>query len=106
MYVYVSQNYPCQIGAGDESRDRWRRRFSYHMEELPLCHIFGQQRLRRLLTRNFPAHIHETLVLITYVQASFMGLVARKLSSGYPTKRDSNQPVQLQRPARKLKFHL
>ena len=28
------------------------------------------------------------------------------LSSGFPTKRDSNQSPQLQRLARKLKFHL
>ena len=35
-----------------------------------------------------------------------MGLVATTLSSGYPTKSDSNQPAQLQRLARKLKFRL
>ena len=33
-----------------------------------------------------------------------MGLVARKPVFGFPTKRDSNQPAQLQRLARKLKF--
>ena len=28
----------------------------------------------------------------------------KNLSSGFPTKRDSNQPAQLQKLARKLKF--
>ena len=37
---------------------------------------------------------------------SNMGLVARNLSSGFPTKRVSNQLPQLQRLARKLKLHL
>ena len=30
----------------------------------------------------------------------------QNLSSGFPTKRVSNQPLQLQRLARKLEFHL
>ena len=33
-------------------------------------------------------------------------VTGEKQSSGFPTKRDSNQPAQLQRLARKLKFSL
>ena len=38
---------------------------------------------------------------------SYVNWVASKqnLSSGFPTKRYSNQPAKPQRPARKLKFH-
>ena len=39
--------------------------------------------------------------------ADFIWASSREnLSSGFPTKRDSNQPPQLQRLAIKLKFHL
>ena len=35
-----------------------------------------------------------------------MGIDAKNLSSGFPTKRDSNQSPELLRLARKLKFRL
>ena len=41
-----------------------------------------------------------------YANAYYLGLFTRKPVFGVSTKLDSNQPARLQRPARKLKFHL
>ena len=70
-------------------------------EETVLCLVFSETP-----KTGFLATRPSWFMLTPQISKYNMGLVARKLSSGCPTKRVSNQSPQLQRLARKLKFHL
>ena len=61
--------------------------------------------LKEILTGNFTAyflHKDEKYVFLEYI---IWASSRENLSSGFPSKRDSNQSPQLQRQSRKLKFH-
>ena len=74
---------------------------SGHLASQPFTDHFQQEYTYKLVLK-FLCYTHAARLVLLYLWASSR----QNLSSGFPTKRVSNQPPQQQRLARNLKFHL